>query len=100
MDRRTSIKRQLAARVAETAGLDPARAELILNGLYEETLRMAHEEKGWRIRGVGGMHRRESQRGRRCPRTGRDLAAHWAYWFRPFKPLIGRTAEICAARRG
>ena len=100
-----SIKRQLAARVAEATGLDPRKVELVLRGLYEETLRAAHEQvfdgrDCLHVPGVGGFRGAASRRGSRCPRTGRKLCAHWAFWFKPSKALVRRTAEICAARRG
>ena len=102
---RPSVKRQLAARVADAAGMDCARVELILRGCYEELLRAANEHlpgqsEPLRVADLGSFERRASRRGCRCPVTGRDLGAHWTFRFRPYGAMVKRTAEICAGRRG
>ena len=99
-----SIKRQLAARVAEAAGVGREKADLILRGFYEELLRATNESDGaglqLPIAKVGRVQMRPSRRGSRFPKTGQDLGPHWAFWFKPYQALVKRTAEVCAARRG
>ena len=102
---RPSIKRQLAARVAEAAEMDRARVDLILRGFYEEMLRAANEhlpgaEEPLFLNGIGRFERLVSYRGRNCPGSDRDAGAHWSFRFRPGAALIKRTAEICAGRGG
>lgn len=96
-----SVKRELAARVAEATGRDFEMTELVLRGFYEEMLRTCNEELRGRggsmpIRDVGRFSARPSRRGQNL--TGRE--SHWSFWFRPYRALVRRCAEICSGRSG
>lgn len=94
-----SVKRRLAGRVAEAAGVPAERADLVLRAFYEEFLRAAHlriggESEGLSIADLGRFTVLPSRRGRRHPVTGADLEPHWAFCFKPSMRLTTRYAQI------